>query len=186
MRILLAALAGAVAMFVWTGIAHVMTPLGTIGFSQIPNEAPVLSAMDGSIGARPGLYFFPWIDPADSRMADKMTALEKAHGHGLLVYHGPGQNLDSDMPPMLIKEFVKQFAQALIAAWVVSMIAAGYVTRVGVVTLIGVSAAIATNVSYWNWYGFPLNYTVVQVFMEIVSGLVAGLAIAAIVKAKAA
>ena len=55
-------------------------------------------------------------------------------------------------------------------------------TRVGVVTLISVSAGIATNVSYWNWYGYPLDYTVVQVLMEIVGGLVAGLAIAAIVR----
>ena len=39
MRILLAGLAGAVAMFIWTSIAHMATPLGTIGFSQIPNEA---------------------------------------------------------------------------------------------------------------------------------------------------
>ena len=54
--------------------------------------------------------------------------------HGLLLYHGPGQNTDSDMAPMLIKEFLKQFVQALIAAWIVSMLAAGFVTRVLVVT----------------------------------------------------
>jgi hypothetical protein len=186
MRVLLAALAGAVAMFVWTAIAHVATPLGTIGFSQIPNEAAVLHTMNDSIGVRPGLYFFPWVSPADPKMMEKVEALEKANGHGLLLYHGPGQNIDADMAPMLIKEFAKQFVQALIAAWIVSMIAAGYATRVGVVTLIGVSAAIATNVSYWNWYGFPLDFTCAAIFMEVVSGLVAGLAIAAILKPRAA
>jgi hypothetical protein len=186
MRILLAGLAGAVAMFVWTAIAHVVTPLGTIGFSQIPNEAAVLQAMDSSIGAKPGLYFFPWVDPSDPKMMEKAAAQEKAHGHGLLVYHGPGQNIDSDMAPMLIKEFLKQLAQALIAAWIVSMITAGFVTRVGVVTLIGVSAGIATNVSYWTWYAFPLDFTLAAIFIEVVSGLVAGLAIAAILKPRTA
>ena len=87
------------------------------------------------------------------------------------------------MTPMLIKEFLKQFVQALIAAWIVSMIAAGFVTRVGVVTAIGVSAGIATNVSYWNWYGFPLDYTLAQIIIEVVSALVAGLAIAAVIDA---
>ena len=182
MRVLLAGLAGAVAMFIWTAIAHVATPLGTIGFSQIPNEAGVVQAMDSAIGAKPGLYFFPWVAPNDRKMMEKVAAAERAHGHGLLLYHGPGQNIDSDMSPMLIKEFLKQFVQALIAAWIVSMLAVGYVTRVLVVTLIGVSAGIATNVSYWNWYGFPMDYTEVQVLIEIVSGFVAGLAIAAIVR----
>jgi hypothetical protein len=186
MRIFLAALAGAVAMFVWTSIAHVATPLGVIGFSQIPNEAAVLQTMDSSIGAKPGLYFFPWVDPRDPNMMAKTDALEKAHGHGLLVYQGPGQNIDGDMMPMLIKEFIKQFVQALIAAWIVSMIAAGYATRVGVVALIGVSASVATNVSYWNWYGFSLDYTAAQVFIEIMSGLVAGLAIAAVLRPRTA
>jgi hypothetical protein len=182
MRVLLAGLAGAVAMFIWTAIAHVATPLGTIGFSQIPNEAGVVQAMDSAIGAKPGLYFFPWVAPNDRKMMEKVAAAERAHGHGLLLYHGPGQNIDSDMSPMLIKEFLKQFVQALIAAWIVSMLAVGYVTRVLVVTVIGVSAGIATNVSYWNWYGFPMDYTEVQVLIEIVSGFVAGLAIAAIVR----
>jgi hypothetical protein len=186
MRILLAALAGAVAMFVWTAIAHVVTPLGSTGFSQIPNEPAVLQTMDNSIGPKPGLYFFPWVDPKDPKMMEKTGALEKAHGHGLLLYHGPGQNIDSDMLPMLIKELLKQFVQALIAAWIVSMIAAGFVARVGVVTLIGVSAAIATNVSYWTWYSFPLDFTLAAVFVEIVSGLVAGLAIAAILRPRTA
>ncbi len=186
MRILLAALAGAVAMFVWTSIAHVATPLGYTGFSQIPNEAAVLHTMTDSIGAKPGLYFFPWINPTDPKAMEKSAALEKTNPSGLLLYRPTGAGMGSDMAPMLIKEFLKQFVQALIAAWIVSMIAAGYVTRVGVVTLIGVSAAIATNVSYWNWYGFPSDFTCAAILTEIVSGLVAGLAIAAVLRPRAA
>lgn len=186
MRILLAALAGAVAMFIWTSIAHVATPLGTIGFSQMPNEPAVLQAMNQSIADKNGLYFYPWVAPDDPKMMETAKALEKANGHGLLLYHGPGQALDDDMTPMLIKEFLKQFAQTLIAAWIVSMIAAAFLTRAGVVALIGVSASIATNVSYWNWYGFPLDYTLAQIFIEIVSGIVAGLAIAAVLRTRTA
>jgi hypothetical protein len=180
MRILLAGLAGAVAMFVWTAIAHMATPLGAVGFSQMPNEQAVLHTMNDSIGAKPGLYFFPWVAPSDPKMMEKAEALEKANGHGLLLYHGPGQNIDADMTPMLIKEFVKQFIQALIAAWIVSMIAASFLMRVGIVTAIGVSASIATNVSYWNWYGFPLDFTLAAIAIEVVSAIAAGVAIAAV------
>src|SRR5665213_354216 len=179
MRILIAGLLGAIAMFVWTSIAHVATPLGTIGFSKISDEKPVLSVMDSSVGAKPGLYFFPWVDPSDPAMQHKTAVLEKTHGHGLLIYSPAGQNADTNMAPMLIKEFLKQFVQALIAAFLVSMmIGATFGMRVGAVTLISVSASIATNVSYWNWYNFPLDYTLVQMVIEIVSGLAAGIAIA--------
>lgn len=178
MRILIAALLGAIAMFIWTAIAHIATPLGSIGFSQIPNEAAVLDAMDKSIGAKPGLYFFPWIDPKDPKAMEKSAELEKIYPSGLLLYRPAGAGMGSDMTPMLVKEFIKQFVEALIAAWLVSMIAGGFALRWGAVIAIYVATSIATNVSYWNWYGFPLDYTVAQIVMEIVSGIVAGSAIA--------
>jgi hypothetical protein len=179
MRILIAALLGALAMFAWTSVAHLATPLAYIGFSPIPNEAPVLSAMESSIGAKPGLYFYPWLDPKDPHAMDKGALLERAHGHGLLLYHPANTAMDDNMMPMLGGEFAKQFVQALIAAFIVSlMVGASFVTRWGAVVLIGVSAAIATNFSYWNWYGFPLDYTLAAMTIEIVSAICAGLVIA--------
>jgi len=186
MRILLAGLAGAIAMFVWTAIAHMATPLGTIGFHQMPNEAAVLHSMNDSIGMKQGLYFFPWVDMSDPKAMEKSEALEKTNPSGLLLYRGPGQGMDSDMTPMLIKEFAKQLVQALIAAWIASMIAAGFITRVSVVTGIGISAAIATNVSYWNWYGFPLDFTEAAIIIEVIGAVVAGIAIAAVLPRKTA
>jgi len=187
MRILLAGLAGAIAMFVWTAVAHMATPLAFIGFSKMANEPAALHTMNSeNVGARPGLYIFPWVDPKDPKMMDKYAAAAKVNPTGLLLYRPVGQELGSDMAPMMIKEFLKQFVQALIAAWIVSMIAAGFAARAGIVTAIGLSAGIATNVSYWNWYGFPLDYTMAQIAIEVVSGLVAGLAIAAVLPRKTA
>jgi hypothetical protein len=186
MRILLAGLAGAVAMFVWTAIAHMATPLGAVGFHQMPNESAVLKTMNESIADKGGLYFFPWVDLNDPKAMEKSAELEKTNPSGMLLYRGPGQGMDADMTPMLIKEFLKQFAQALIAAWIVSMIAAGFALRVGVVAAIGVSAAIATNVSYWNWYGFPLDFTEAAILIEVVSAIVAGVAIALVLPRKTA
>jgi hypothetical protein len=45
-----------------------------------------------------------------------------------------------------------------------------------------VLAAIGTNVSYWNWYGFPLAYTAAYMTTEIVGFVCAGLVAAALVK----
>lgn len=178
MRILIAALLGAIAMFIWTFIAHMATPLASTGISQIPNEGPVLSAMQTSMGDHAGLYFYPWFDIKDPKAMEKSAAAQKTKPHGLLIYNPPGVNIDANMTPMLVKEFIKQFVEALIAAWIVSMIAGSFGLRWGAVICIYVATSIATNVSYWNWYHFPLNYTVAQIIMEIVSGIVAGAAIA--------
>jgi hypothetical protein len=178
MRILIAGLLGAIAMFVWTSVAHVATPLATTGFKQIPNEAPVLAAMQSSIGDHAGLYFYPWVDPKDPKMMEKSQALGKINPSGILLYRPAGHAM-SMTPKMLILEFAKEFIQALIAAWIVSLVAvATYFGRVGVVTAIGVSGTLMTNASYHIWYGFPTDYMLAQFITDIVGAFVAGLAIA--------
>ena len=42
---------------------------------------------------------------------------------------------------------------------------------------------MATNLSYWNWYGFPITYTAVYMMIEIVGFLCIGLVTAWLIKA---
>ncbi|HEY4114992.1 MAG TPA: hypothetical protein VGM17_13140 [Rhizomicrobium sp.] len=176
-RVLIAGLLGAIAMFIWTSIAHTVTPLGHTGFSHLSGEPVVLGAMKAATNDRDGLYFFPWVDPNDQQMMQKSAAAMKVNPSGLLLYHPAGHGV-SDMGPTLIEEFVKELIQSLIAAFIVSMIAAAFFSRVLYVTLIGVSGTLMTNASYWIWYKFPTDYTVVAFITDIVGAFVAGLLIA--------
>jgi hypothetical protein len=185
MRILLAGIAGGIVMFVWTSIAHVALPLGQIGLSQIPNETPVLAAMQDSIGDRKGLFFFPWTDMKAKNAQAEEEAKLKTHPSGILIYRPPGA--PGMQASTLVTEFVKEAVVSLIAAFLLAQTTiAGYAARVGFVVLVGLAATITTNVSYWNWYGFPLDYTFAQIVVDLVAYLAAGLAIAAILKRKAA
>ena len=84
-------------------------------------------------------------------------------------------------------QFLTELAEGLIAAWLVAQTAlASYVARVGFVAMVGLAAAITTNIPYWNWYTFPAAYTLGYGFTEFVGYVVAGLAIAAIVRPTAA
>jgi hypothetical protein len=178
MRVIIAGILGGIAMFIWTSIAHVALPLGQIGFSQMPNEAAVLTAMHASNGDKDGLYFFPWVDPKDPQMMQKSAAAIKANPSGLLLYHPPGHGM-TDMVAPMIEEFVKELILALIAAFLVSFAAvATYFGRVGFVTLIGVFGTLTTNASYWIWFGFPASYTIAAFVTDIVGAFVAGLVIA--------
>jgi hypothetical protein len=55
--------------------------------------------------------------------------------------------------------------------------------RVGFVLVAGILAAITTNVSYWNWYGFPCVYTASYMVTQIVGFFLVGV-IAALVLPK--
>jgi len=47
--------------------------------------------------------------------------------------------------------------------------------RVGFVLVAGILAAITTNVSYWNWYGFPSAYIASYMLIEIVGFFLVGI-----------
>jgi hypothetical protein len=76
-RVLLVGLLGGIAMFIWVSIAHMVLPLGETGMREIPNEAPLLVAMQGQMGNSGGLYLFPGrgLGP-DATRAQKNAAMK--------------------------------------------------------------------------------------------------------------
>jgi hypothetical protein len=187
-RILLAGILGGIAMYAWSFIAHMVLPLGTTGISEIPNEPAVLSAMQASLGSRPGLYMFPGMglgpNPSMKDMNAAMPEYVKklaTNPQGILLYHPPGAKAME--PRQLLTEFATEVVEALLAAWLLSRTRlASYAARVGFVFVVGLTAAITTNIPYWNWYGFPGNYTAAYVGMQMVAFLVAGLVAASVLR----
>ncbi|HEY3928085.1 MAG TPA: hypothetical protein VGL89_06910 [Candidatus Koribacter sp.] len=178
-RVLLAALLGAIGMFIWMSIAHMATSLGTMGISEIPNEAPVLAAMHDSIGNQGGLYLFPGAGLNQPR-AEQREAMKHyqekldANPSGLLIYHAPGARMLA--PSQLAIEFITEFLEAFFASLLLARAALGsYGRRVAFVLTIGIVAVIVTNVPYWNWYGFPAVYTIGAMFTGLIGFLILGL-----------
>jgi len=179
MRVLVAGLLGAVAMFVWSALAHMVTPLGMIGFQQLPNEAAAVEQIHKAGGESRGFYFFPYMAPAgpDQAAMDAQTAKLRTMPTGILVYTPPGS--PGMTPTQLITEFALQFIECLLAAAIIGLATiAGFLRRWMMVAMVGSVAAIATNFSYWNWYGFNLDYTVAQAFTEVMKFVIAGVVIA--------
>jgi len=173
-RVLLAGILGGVAMFIWTSIAHMLLPLGQTGVRQIDKEDALLSTMQSTL-SQPGFYLFPKMPPGN----DQAAYLAKvANGpSGLMVYH---PRREYAIGRLLGVEFATELIQALIAAWLLSMtMVATFTGRLGVYALAGVIAAVATNVSYWNWYGFPSAYTFAYMFTAWLGYIWAGLIAAA-------
>ena len=186
-RIFAAGIAGALAMFVWTAIAHMVTPLGSTGLSQLPNEGPVLDAMHASAGANHGLYFFPWADPKTMNDKGAMAAYAektKAGPSGLLLYRPPGG--DSQMSvATLLQEFLKQIVVTTIAAFLLAEAKLPRLwERAGFVAAIGAIASLETNASYRIWYGFPGDFTAAAILTSFISYVAAGFVVAWILDPK--
>jgi hypothetical protein len=188
-RIFFAAVLGGIVMFVWTSIAHMVLPLGDAGIKEIPNESAVLSAMQSSIGNAPGLYYFPGLglgpNPTRQQKGEAMKHMAEKLGtnaSGLLLYHPPGRQFA--MGRSLGIEFVTELIEAIFAVWLLAQTTiAGFGGRVGFVFVVGILAAIATNVPCWNWYGFPGVYTMSYISIQLIGFLCVGI-VAALVLGK--
>jgi hypothetical protein len=186
-RIVLAGLAGGVLVFLVSGILHSSTKLAEVGIRGIPNEDIVLMAMRNSI-AEPGFYFFPAPNlspmPKEQRQAEQSRYLAKYKQGptGILIYKPGGEDLNYGT--LLAIQFLIGLLAAFLVAWILGATASAttYGTRVMIVVLIGLFAEIYINLPYWNWYGFPMNYTIGHLLGGVLSWAVAALAMAAIVK----
>jgi uncharacterized membrane protein YkgB len=188
-RIILAAVLGAIAMFIWTSIAHMALPLGEAGIREIPNERAVLAAMHANIGKKASLYFFPGPglgeNPTRKEKSEAMRHMEEKlarNPSGLLMYHPPGQQFG--FARALSIEFATELLEALLVVFLLAQTRlVSFGGRVAFVTVAGILAAIATNVSYWNWYGFPTVYTASYMLIQVIGFICVGI-VAALVLGK--
>jgi len=189
MKILLTGILGGIVMFIWTSIAHMALPLGEAGIREVANESAVLSAMQSNIGDQTGLYIFPGPgveknatrqekNEAMKHMAEKMAT----NPSGILMYHAPGRPFT--IGKWLGIEFGTELLEAILVAFLlVQTRIVSFSGRGGFGLVAGILAAITTNVSYWNWYGFPCVYTASYMFIQIVGFLLVGV-VAALVLPK--
>jgi hypothetical protein len=188
-RVFLAGILGGIVMFIWSSIGHDVLGLGEVGVQEIPNEQPVLAALQSSIGDKPGFYFFPGLGLGDNPSSDArkqamqhMNEKMAANPSGILIYHPPGRQFQ--LGKLLGVEFVTELIAALLAVFLLAQTRiSSFAGRVGFVLVTGILVAIMTNVQYWNWYGFPGNYTAAYMLTEVVGFLCAGI-VAALVLPK--
>jgi len=181
-KIFLAGVLGAVAMFVWTAIAHMALPLGEAGVQNTMDDEALLAALKANVKDKDGLYTYPSMglgpDATHAQMSEAMKTfpakLEK-NPSGFFLYH-PAGSRPMNMGKFLTIEFVTELVEALLAVWLLAqtrIITFG--GRLGFVTTAGILAALATNVSYWNWWGFPTVYTASYMFIQIVGFFLVGI-----------
>jgi hypothetical protein len=175
-KILLAGVLGGLALFFWGALSHTVLGLGDAGMQPLSQQQPVMQTLQTSV-PQPGLYMFPQPDKSGN-----LPASEVGGAHGLLIYQTRGAS--AMRPGQLVNEAILDIVLALLAAYLLSLATGlnGYVARAGFVVAVGLIPALMTHVQYWNWYEFPLTFTLASIVDNIVGFLVVGLVAAAFVK----
>ena len=183
MRIVIAGLLGGIVMFFWGFVAHMFLPLGEIGMKTLPiaKQDVVLAAARDALG-EPGIYMVPSFenmdDYGDEAKGTELSARIAANPYAFIVYQPQGVDMVNGMGPFLAREFVTNVLSAILAAFVVSFAAVAFGLRAALVGAMGLFAWLAVHVPYWNWYRFPLDFTLAGLAMQVIGWLLAGLAIA--------
>jgi hypothetical protein len=183
-KVVLGGLLAGIVVFFWGAFAHMVLPLGKMGVRQIPNEEPVLEAVRNSI-REPGFYFLPGKDMSkQASESEEQAWLEKVKKGpvGVLIVRPSGGEAMS--PRQLGTELATNVVSALLAAFLLTAVQSGYWGRVLFVTLLGVFGFLTISVPYWNWYGFPADFTAAEAIDQVVGWLLAGLVLARLVRCR--
>ena len=185
-RIVMAGVVAGLVLFFWSFISHLVLPLGEVGVSSLPADETISPLLRENI-TEPGFYFFPGMEERPGMSEEEAEAawnafLEKAERGpwGVIIYHPEG--LDPLSMGSMVGELLLNITVCLLAAFLVSVTTLGFGGRVLFVALLGAFAAINVHVSYWNWYGFPADYTAGVMVDEIMGFFLAGVAISWVVR----
>jgi hypothetical protein len=185
-RVIAAALVSAILMFVWGfvfwGPVLNMTPLL---MATLPEDTELDVIAPLRAGNTPdGMYLYPGpLADMNDETAAKAWDQKLSEGPALhMAYHQAGV---SPMDPMMFaKGLAHSFVIGLLSAILLATVVHGlptYASRVGVLLLVTLIAAIWTNVGNVIWWFHTLEYAAGQIAYHVVGGLLMALATAAIV-----
>jgi hypothetical protein len=183
-RILLAGIIAGVVVFIWGALSHMVLGLGSTGIQQLPEEAEIVSVLRGAI-TKPGFYFFPGMAEGEvSKEVERRWEQALRRGpRGVLIYHPEGAAPLS--PRQLVTELLANIAAALLAAWMLAKAVAslpGLGARIAFVGMLGLFASLVSDVPYWNWYGFPADFTRAAILDQVISWTLAGVVLGAMIR----
>ena len=118
-RIVIAAVVGGLAMFIWSAVSHMATPLGEAGLQSMPpaNEPAVTGALTANVPGE-GMYMIPGMDERARNTKEGQEEWMRRYAAGptgLLIYHPHGG--ETMNAKLLGIELLTNILAVAIAAW---------------------------------------------------------------------
>lgn len=182
-RILIAALAGGLAIFIGGSITHIMLPFSDWGLRPLPNELAAMETLQKLVSG-PGVYIYPGMDGVNMNDQSAVSAYEQKiiqKPHGILVVAPPMGGL---MPASkLAVQFIGDMLCGILATMLLSLTSlSGYVRRVAFISSLGLFTWFLTGFPFWNWYGFSSDFFVINGIDQALRCTFGGFAIAGVLR----
>lgn len=180
MRVLVAGLIGGIVMFIWGVAAHMALGLGSVGIGQPVNENAALSGLQEGLGDRPGVYLLPSLDPKqmdDAAVVRAYSIKAVRSPYAWVVYQPRGTDM-MQMGPQIGRQWASDTLASLALAFVMGLAVVGFRRRVAIAAAAAVFAWLSSMLPYWNWYRFPLDFTLAALAEQLIGWLLAGAAMA--------
>ncbi|MCP5508967.1 MAG: hypothetical protein H7A39_00930 [Chlamydiales bacterium] len=172
--ILLGALTGAIVAFVWSFLSWAVLPWHKTSFKDFCNAEEVAMVIKKNATCGQGVYLLPGCCGGDEEQ------FHKKYQCGPIMFAAvtpEGKNFN--MAPNLIIQFITLFVAAGIISYIVaSFTKSSYGFRLLIATLVGIFSAWMMAVPSWNWWSFPVSFSLVEFFDNTIMWFLAGLAIA--------
>jgi hypothetical protein len=179
MRVFIAGLLGGIVFFIWGAVAHMVLPIGEMGMNVSSNEEAVLAALRENVSGE-GVYVVPGIAPdkmSDEAAVKAYSERARTSPYAFVIFQPVGRD-GMEMGGNLAKQFISDTLSAMVVAFVLALGAFSFSKRVFVATALGLFSWLTVSVPYWNWYRFPLDFTVGNLLEQVLGWMIAGIAMA--------
>lgn len=180
MRVLIAGLIGGIVMFIWGVTAHMALGLGEAGFRQPVNENAALTGLQEGLAGQAGVYILPALDPktmSDPAVVRTYSLKAVRSPYAFVIYQPDGTDL-TRMGPQIGRQWASDTLAGLALAFVMGLAGLGFRRRLAIAAAAAVFAWLSTLLPYWNWYRFPLDFTLDALVEQLIGWLIAGAAMA--------
>ena len=166
MKIAIATVVAGIIMFVWGFLSWTVLPWHKVDVHQFQDESLVMQTLTAQ-GPESGIYWVPG--------NEEDYTPETPGAFVNLLNEGYGTGMGQMMIGGLVCNLIFAFLTIMLLAKTSGM---SYGGKVGFITMVGFLVALGSALPYWNWFGFPAGYSLVQIADVTIMWLLAGLAIA--------
>jgi len=167
------AIVGGVIVFLWLMISWILFPMHKMAMNNFTDEREVTSCV---LRAAPkdGIYVIPSYEEQTEGRAQTEPFI--------FVNVVRSADLKNMGRPIIISIITQIVGAFLITYLLLRAKAMKYWNRVWFVTIVGIVVALLGTVPAWNWWHFPIGWTILEIFDIAIAWFLGGLVIAKLVK----
>ena len=182
-KIVIAAVLGGLAMFIWGAISHMTLPLYNSALQKFANEDAVTQAIIANAPVS-GTYFLPNLptllagaSEEQKRAADKAMEERSEKGPQMFAFIrvGPFGSFGTH----LLGEFLSDVVAVLLVSWLFLRLGLSSMrNRLTAAIAIGFTIILSETMSQWIWYSSGFAFTLAETVDQVIGWLAAGFVIA--------